>query len=191
MRSPATREDIADGTPSDPAARTSFEIWLTYSGLHAIWGYRLAHWLWTHGAKTLARAVSQFVRSLTGVEIHPGRDHRSAILHRSRHGRGDRRDNDHRRRRAALPRRHPRRHEARSRRSGTPPSVMMSSWARVRACSATITIGAHTVIGANSVVLHDAPGKLGTRGFAGRGAAAGTTRDRLVLGFRDLSHLIS
>jgi len=65
------REDIATARRRDPAARSSFEVWLTYSGLHAIWGYRLAHALWGAGLKTLARVVSQYTRFLTGVEIHP------------------------------------------------------------------------------------------------------------------------
>ncbi|MCU1509686.1 MAG: cysE [Glaciihabitans sp.] len=66
-----TREDIANAQRRDPAARGGFEVWLTYSGLHAIWGYRFAHWLWRSGLKSLARSVSQWVRFLTGVEIHP------------------------------------------------------------------------------------------------------------------------
>ena len=66
------REDIANARRRDPAARSNFEIWLTYSGLHAVWGYRLAHWLWMRGAKTAGRAMSQFTRFLTGIEIHPG-----------------------------------------------------------------------------------------------------------------------
>ena len=65
------REDIATARRRDPAARSSFEVWLTYSGLHAIWGYRLSHALWGAGLKTLARVVSQYTRFLTGVEIHP------------------------------------------------------------------------------------------------------------------------
>ncbi|CAN5149537.1 serine O-acetyltransferase [soil metagenome] len=65
-------EDIRNVLRRDPAARTGFEVWLTYSGMHAVWGYRLAHRLWLAGLKTLARAVSQFTRFLTGVEIHPG-----------------------------------------------------------------------------------------------------------------------
>ena len=65
------REDIATARRRDPAARSSFEVWLTYSGLHAIWGYRLAHRLWGARFKTLARVVSQYTRFLTGVEIHP------------------------------------------------------------------------------------------------------------------------
>ncbi|MGV8851615.1 MAG: serine O-acetyltransferase [Rhodoglobus sp.] len=66
-----TREDIAAVRLRDPAARGAFEIWLTYSGMHAIWGYRFAHWLWTARACFLARVISQYVRFLTGVEIHP------------------------------------------------------------------------------------------------------------------------
>jgi serine O-acetyltransferase len=67
-----TREDIASARLRDPAARSGFEVWLTYSGLHAIWGYRISHRLWRWHLKLLARAYSQFVRFLTGVEIHPG-----------------------------------------------------------------------------------------------------------------------
>jgi serine O-acetyltransferase len=66
-----TREDIAAVRLRDPAARGTFEIWLTYSGMHAIWGYRFSHRLWRSKAYFLARVVSQYVRFLTGVEIHP------------------------------------------------------------------------------------------------------------------------
>ena len=68
----SVREDIAAARRRDPAARSGFEIWLLYSGLHAIWAHRVAHWLWTHHARFLGRMVSQFTRFLTGVEIHPG-----------------------------------------------------------------------------------------------------------------------
>jgi serine O-acetyltransferase len=67
-----TREDIATVRSRDPAARSGFEVWLTYSGLHAIWGYRFAHRLWRWRLRLLARIHSQVVRFLTGVEIHPG-----------------------------------------------------------------------------------------------------------------------
>jgi serine O-acetyltransferase len=66
------REDITTARHRDPAARSGAEVFLSYSGLHAVWGYRLAHWLWTGRRFLLARLVSQFVRFLTGVEIHPG-----------------------------------------------------------------------------------------------------------------------
>lgn len=56
----------------DPAARSGFEILLTYSGLHAVMIYRLSHRLYVNGFKTAARALSQLGRLITGIEIHPG-----------------------------------------------------------------------------------------------------------------------
>ncbi len=66
------REDIHSVFDRDPAARSTLEILLCYAGLHAIWDYRIAHWMWTHNLKLLARMFSQFSRFLTGIEIHPG-----------------------------------------------------------------------------------------------------------------------
>lgn len=66
------REDIAAARLRDPAARGGIEIALLYPGLHAVWAYRVAHWLWLRRARFLARALSQVTRWLTGVEIHPG-----------------------------------------------------------------------------------------------------------------------
>ncbi len=65
-------EDIQAVFDRDPAARSGFEVFFTYPGLHAIWGYRIAHWLWIHKLKFFGRALSHLVRWLTGVEIHPG-----------------------------------------------------------------------------------------------------------------------
>ncbi|EPD86634.1 serine O-acetyltransferase [Microbacterium sp. oral taxon 186 str. F0373] len=66
------REDIAAAKLRDPAARGAAEIAVLYSGLHAIWSYRLSHALWRRGWRFPARALSQLTRWLTGVEIHPG-----------------------------------------------------------------------------------------------------------------------
>jgi serine O-acetyltransferase len=66
------KEDIDSVFERDPAARSTLEILVNYSGLHAIWGYRLAHWLWKHKLQFLARTFSQIMRSFTGIEIHPG-----------------------------------------------------------------------------------------------------------------------
>lgn len=65
-------EDVRAVKERDPAAQSSFVIWLTYPGLHARWSHVVEHWLWNHGAKSLARISSQFTRFMTGVEIHPG-----------------------------------------------------------------------------------------------------------------------
>lgn len=64
-------EDIQAVKERDPAAQSSFIIWLTYPGLHARWSHVVEHWLWMHGLKSLARISSQFTRFMTGVEIHP------------------------------------------------------------------------------------------------------------------------
>lgn len=66
------KEDIAVVFEQDPAARSSIEVILTYSGLHAIWFHRIAHFFFRHNRFFLARIISQFSRFMTGVEIHPG-----------------------------------------------------------------------------------------------------------------------
>ncbi len=66
------REDIRVVKERDPAARSSFEILLTYSGLHAIHHYRAAHWFYKRKMYTTARIISQASRFFTGIEIHPG-----------------------------------------------------------------------------------------------------------------------
>ncbi|MBV8773576.1 MAG: serine O-acetyltransferase [Deltaproteobacteria bacterium] len=66
------REDIHAVFDRDPAARTTLEVVLTYSGLHAIWFHRIAHFLWQHNLKLIGRIVSAWSRFLTGIEIHPG-----------------------------------------------------------------------------------------------------------------------
>lgn len=65
-------EDIAAVMKHDPAARSRLEVVLLYSGLHAIWWYRIYHALWKRGWFFLARALSQVSRFLSGIEIHPG-----------------------------------------------------------------------------------------------------------------------
>lgn len=66
------KEDIASVKERDPAARNFFEILLTYSGLHAVRSYRIAHWCYKRKLFTLARIISQTARFFTGIEIHPG-----------------------------------------------------------------------------------------------------------------------
>ncbi|HEY6763413.1 MAG TPA: serine O-acetyltransferase [Candidatus Sulfotelmatobacter sp.] len=66
------REDVATVRERDPAAKSRAEVLLCYSGLHAVWFYRVNHWLWNHGFFLAARWLSQVARFLTGIEIHPG-----------------------------------------------------------------------------------------------------------------------
>lgn len=55
----------------DPAARNILQVILFYPGFHAIVGYRIAHWFWQIGLKSIAICISFIVRRLTGIEIHP------------------------------------------------------------------------------------------------------------------------
>ncbi len=66
------REHIQAIKREDPAAKSSLEILLCYSGLHAVLIHRVAHWLYRHKRYVLARFISQGARIFTGIEIHPG-----------------------------------------------------------------------------------------------------------------------
>lgn len=66
------RSDIESVKRRDPAARSTVEILLTYSGLHAVLMYRVSRWFYQRKLYTVARCISQFSRLLTGIEIHPG-----------------------------------------------------------------------------------------------------------------------
>jgi len=68
----AVREQIDTTFRRDPAARSVLEIVLCYPGFHAILFHRFAHGLYKRRWFTLARVVSQFSRTMTGIEIHPG-----------------------------------------------------------------------------------------------------------------------
>ena len=76
-------EDIRAVRERDPAARSLMEVLLCYPGLHAVWGHRLTHAMWGAGLRFPARFVSQVVRLLTGIEIHPAAQlgHRLFIDH--------------------------------------------------------------------------------------------------------------
>lgn len=65
-------EDIENAMEKDPAARTRVEVFLTYPGLHALWGHRISHWLWNRKLRLFARIYSNHIRRQTGIEIHPG-----------------------------------------------------------------------------------------------------------------------
>ena len=156
------REDVANAHAHDPAARSNAEVFLAYSGLHAVWSYRVSHRLWLAGHRLPARLVSQFARFLTGIEIHPGAtigrrlfiDHGMGVVigetadlgddvmlyhavtlgGKSRHG---------------VPRgakRHPTLEDG----------VTVGAGAKILG---PVTIGAWSTIGANAVVTRDAPPK--------------------------------
>jgi len=64
-------EDIKVIFERDPAAANIFEV-LLYQGLWAIWLHRAAHLLYKLKIPFIPRLISQIMRWLTLIEIHPG-----------------------------------------------------------------------------------------------------------------------
>lgn len=149
-------EDVRAARVFDPAARSSFEVFLSYSGLHAIWGYRLANALWRRRIRLAARLVSQFTRFLTGVEIHPGAtigrrffiDHGSGVVIGETATIGDDVLMYHQVTLGGTSRTPGRRHPSVGDR------VVLGAGAKLLG---PISIGADSVVGAGAVVLRDAP----------------------------------
>jgi serine O-acetyltransferase len=150
------REDVANARRRDPAARSGFEVWLTYSGLHAVWGHRLANRLWRARLRLLARVVSQLTRFLTGVEIHPGAtigrrlfiDHGMGVVIGETAIVGDDVLLYHGVTLGGTGSQTGRRHPA------IGDHVVIGAGAAVLGA---ITLGEHSVVGANAVVIRDAP----------------------------------
>jgi serine O-acetyltransferase len=66
------KRDIDAVRERDPAARNTAEVVLAYPGFHARQLHRLAHTLHKAHIPVLPRAISNFTRFATGIEIHPG-----------------------------------------------------------------------------------------------------------------------
>src|SRR4051794_7206844 len=67
------RDDLTAALERDPAARDigRAEILLTYGGVQALLGHRVAHALHDVGVPFVPHAMSYVSRAVTGVEIHP------------------------------------------------------------------------------------------------------------------------
>ncbi len=161
------RRDIQAFMDNDPAARSRLEVLLTYPGLHALWFHRLAHGLWRRDLYFLGRLVSQFGRFFTGIEIHPGaRIGRCLVID---HGMGtvigetaEIGDNVLLYHNVTLGgvdlikmKRHPTLED----------HVVVGAGAQILG---PITIGAHSRIGANAVVVKDVPPESVVVGVPGR-----------------------
>jgi serine O-acetyltransferase len=150
------REDVHAARQRDPAAKSGLEVLLTYPGLHAVWAYRGHHRLWGAGYRLPARVLSQLVRFLTGVEIHPGAtigrrlfiDHGSGVVIGETAEIGDDVTLFHGVTLGGTVWRDVKRHPTIGDR------VLIGAGAKLLGA---ITIGADSVVGAGAVVLHDAP----------------------------------
>ncbi|BBN97391.1 MULTISPECIES: serine O-acetyltransferase EpsC [Sporolactobacillus] len=160
-------EDLHNVFDQDPAARSKWEVILTYSGLHAIWTHRIAHWLWKKKRFFLARALSQVSRFFTGIEIHPGAvigrrffmDHGMGIVIGETCEIGDDVTLFQGVTLGGTGKEKGKRHPT----IGN--DVLISAGAKVLG---SITIGDHSKIGAGSVVLHNVPQDSTVVGIPGR-----------------------
>ncbi len=161
------RRDVEVVLERDPAARSTLEVVLTYPGLHALWGYRLAHALWEGDMQLLARLVSAFVRVVTGVDIHPAAvigqglfiDHAIGVVVGETAVIGDDVTMYHGVTLGGLTLSKGKRHPTVGDR------VMIGAGAKVLG---PVTIGDDSRIGANAVVVHDVPAGSVIVGVPGR-----------------------
>lgn len=65
-------KDAKNIAQKDPAATNVISVILLYPGFKAVFYHRIAHFFYRHKLYFLARAISQFSRFITGIEIHPG-----------------------------------------------------------------------------------------------------------------------
>jgi len=75
-RLPAIREtletDVEAAYKGDPAAKSHLEVVRSYPGFHAIMVQRVAHELYEAGVPEYARELTEYAKSETGIDIHPG-----------------------------------------------------------------------------------------------------------------------
>lgn len=163
----AKKADLKAVMDKDPAATSEWSVRLTYAGYKALSAYRLAHRLYLKGHPTLAKLVANNARRRTGVEIHPAAkigkgiliDHGSGVvigetaevgdgcvLYQGVTLGGTGKDTG---------KRHPTLEN----------DVMVSAGAKVLG---PLTVGAHSKIGAGSVVLKSVPPYSTVVGVPGR-----------------------
>jgi len=67
----AVRADLSAVFQRDPACHSYAQAFLFFKGFHALESYRVAHYLWTHGRKTMALFIQNRMSDLFAVDIHP------------------------------------------------------------------------------------------------------------------------
>ncbi len=153
----ALREDLEAAHAHDPAARSRLEVAFGYPGVHAVWGYRVAHLMWQEPSLRLpARLLSQLVRGITGIEIHPGArigrrlfiDHGMGVVVGETADEGDDVVMFHGVTLGGTSMQHGKRHPTVGDR------VMIGTGAKVLG---PVYVGDDARIGANAVVVHDVP----------------------------------
>jgi serine O-acetyltransferase len=161
------RDDIRAIFVRDPAARSVAEIFFAYPGFHALFAYRISHWLWVRRLYLMGRFVSHVGRFFTGIEIHPGArigerffiDHGMGVVIGETSEIGDDVTIYHGVTLGGTTWQKGKRHPT----IGN--NVVIGTGAKVLG---PVTIGDNTRIGANSVVIHDIPSNSVVVGIPGK-----------------------
>lgn len=66
------KKDVEAAYKGDPAATSFAEIIRSYPGFRAIMIHRVAHVLYELGIPSYPRELSEYIHSVTGIDIHPG-----------------------------------------------------------------------------------------------------------------------
>jgi serine O-acetyltransferase len=170
------KEDVRIALEKDPAARNFLEVLILYPGVHALIGYRFAHAIWNMGFKFSARALSQFMRWITGIEIHPAAkighrffiDHGMGVVIGETSEVGDDVFIYHGVTLGGLATKKAKRHPTVS------DNVVIGAGAQVLG---PIKVGRNTKIGSGSVVLQDVPEYSTVIGVPGRVVFSGISSD--------------
>ncbi len=67
----AARADLTAVLERDPACNSRLEPLLYFKGFHGLQSYRVAHWLWSEGRKSIAFFVQNRISEAFGMDIHP------------------------------------------------------------------------------------------------------------------------
>jgi len=161
------REEIQATFERDPAATNFFEVLLLYPGLHALIFHRLAHRLYLWKVPFIPRYLSQMARGVTGIEIHPGAkigkrcfiDHGMGVVIGETAELGDDVTLYQGVTLGGTGKERGKRHPTLGH------NVVVGTGAKVLG---NITIGDHTQIGANAVVIRDVPPYSTVVGVPGR-----------------------
>lgn len=148
-------DDIKAVFKGDPAAKNIIEV-LFYPSIYAVANYRVYHFLFMLKIPFLPRILSQLVRFLTFIEIHPGAkigkgffiDHGDGVVIGETAEIGNNVIIYHQVTLGGTGKEHGKRHPT------IKDSVIIGAGAKILG---NITIGANCKIGAGSIVLHDVP----------------------------------
>ncbi|MDD3191678.1 MAG: serine O-acetyltransferase [Bacilli bacterium] len=154
----------------DPAARHFLQILLFYPGVHAVFYYRIAHFLYNIKLKLLAEGIMFWVRVFTHIEIHPAAkigkrlfiDHGSGVVIGETSVIGDDCTIYQGATLGGVGKGHGKRHPTLGN------NIMVGAGAKILG---PISIGSNVKIGANTVVLHNVYDNKTIVGVKGREVA--------------------